>query len=203
MLYNKSTKKHSQTLLKKVYRPAIVLVAAIFGLVMLNIEKDANEFSYPLKKVIMGESVPLLSKTSVHISSSATITFKDVSFLKTFLYPDKYFITDRFYLLFAILICGIIIYLIYYEHNKGVFNTNILKYTKALTVIFTVMFILNILRWRYVQNQITDATSNEYRFFTTLDQFYRPEFWLMAALGIITYILKKGEKLQEEQNLTV
>jgi hypothetical protein len=203
MFFKRKTTRYPATLWEKLYAPVMLFIGAIVGLIALNIEKGANDFFYPLKKVNLDAPVPISFSTKVDISSSAIIRFKDVPFLKTFLYPDKYFITDRFYLLFAMLICSVIIYLIYYEHKKGVFNTNVLKYTKALTIVFTLMFTLNFFRWRYVQNQIADVTSNEYRLFTTLDQFYRPEFWLMVALGIITYILKKGERLQNEQDLTI
>ncbi len=202
MLYKRKIYNQPATLWEKLYRPVCFLAASILALIFSSLEKDGDQFSYPLKKTV-DETVSIVSNNTFDILNGAIITFKDISFLKSFVYPTKYFLTDRFYLLFAILICCMLIYLIYSEKKNGVFSNSILRYINYLTKVFIVMFILNTARWFYIQNKIEHATNDAYELYAFIDQFYRPEFWLMAVLGIITYILKKGEKLQEEQNLTV
>jgi hypothetical protein len=202
MLYKRKLKKYPATLWEKLYGPVVFFILSLTVLIATAIDGEGAKFSYAVKKS-GSDSALVTSTNSYETSSGATITFKNLSYWQSFLYPNNHFVFDRFYMLFAAIVCGILIYLVYTEHKKGVFATNVSKYTKVLGTIFGIMLLLNIFRWMYLQEKIFDATKDDYDLFTKLDQFYLPEFWLMIALGVMTNVIKKGERLQNEQDLTI
>ena len=201
MLFKKQSRKYPVTLWEKLYGPVILLLVATIALTIAAFDIETIDYRYPVKQ-INAKTTIISDSLNYVINLGYTITFKKIPFIKSFLYPEN-FIMDTFYQLCCIITCIIIITIIYNEHKKGIFTAKLSKYTQILAIIFMITFFLNTFRWTYLSIQISEITNNSYRIDFISDQFYRPELWLFLVLGIITQILKKAERLQEEQNLTI
>lgn len=198
----KENNSPAPTLYSKLYHSALLVILSIVMLFVNYFKGRSRDYSYPIEQ---NEKVAtnIIDATSYKISNECQFTFKDIPFIKSFLYPRYQFLTDTFYLAAVGLISLLIILLILREHRKGIFNAKLSRLTHLLAYYFVAILVLNTARWFYVMNKVSLLTDGKYKVINWGDLLLRPEFWMVAIFGVITFILKKGEKLQEEQHLTI
>lgn len=210
-MFSTSKSKHPKTLFEKLYRP-VILFTLLLAVILVNlIQNEKRDYKYSilpssykqLRKLDSG-CVRYLDSTSLYsVKKEYKIAFKSIPFSKSLFFPEKYFILDSFYLLFGLVITAILIFTIVKQHRNGIFGSNIAFYTKLLKVVFGIMFVANLLRNLWLRYYIKKVTNGVYIITEPFDQFLMPEFWIFTTLVIVTYILKKGETLQKEQDLTI
>lgn len=146
-------------------------------------------------------SLPLIQKfEKVTVFGNHIIRTRNNSFLN-FIAPKTSFITDNLYA-FSLFICGLIITFSFWNYDKEKpFTGRLSSCMNKVAVILFITWLLNQLRSYLFNKEILTLTKNEYTYESFL--FEKPEFWVSLILFRLVYVMKKGEKIQQEQDLTV
>lgn len=183
------------------YRVVLIIVVSFAALIYKIANGSTDKVLIP---VVKNNSVieKIDSAKQFNLYANSLIELKTLNRTQTFFQP--YFNNDVFgdslHLLFF-LVSSLTIFFVFLKEDKlGIFNAKLSTYTKKLSTVCIVFLVLLIFRNAYFSSLISKATDHQYTSQLTYLYFSYLEFWVMLCLGIITYILQKGEKIQEAKN---
>ena len=148
------------------------------------------------------ESFPIIkSYTNTSIKGEHILVLKENKLFLKFAAPKNELLMDNLYAL-AFFVCGLIIIYFFWNYNKEKpFTSRLSICLENMGTILILTFLLNSLRTHLFNKEVLALTNNEYIYKSLL--FEKPEFWASVVLLRLAYVMKKGEKLQKEQELTV
>jgi len=157
-----------------------------------------NKYTDTLQRI----SLERYGNIEVETAPSREVIIRNPDFLINFLAPDELFIMDNLRLLFFG-IGGIILVITFWNFSyERPFTKQTTLGIKLLTIGFFVFISSQLLRNAWLIDYLKQRTGKEFEL-DTLNIFYNLEFWLGFIFLRITKIFKKGQKLQQEQDLTV
>jgi hypothetical protein len=203
MFHKRKSVKYPATLWEKIYGPVLFAIVLLLGIILTVKDSNNREYNYKVTETRPSNYTTVSDYPDYTINATKEISIKNIRFPNLLIFPAHTIMLDVFYLLYCFCINMIVIFLVYQEHKKGLFKSNISKYTKILAAAFLLLSILNTLRWINLNTQILKITNGNFKVFQLYDSLARPEFWIFIVLTIITRVLKQAEILQKEQDLTI
>jgi hypothetical protein len=179
----------------------IFLAIVITNLVNLSSEEIMIDIQQKLPKHSV-ESFPVIkSYTNASIKGDHILVLKENKLLLKFVAPKNEWMMDNLYAL-AFFICGIIIIYFFWNYNKEKpFAGRLSICLDNIGTILLLTWMFNSVRTHLFNKQVLALTNNDYMYKS--GAFEQPEFWISIILLRLAYVMKKGEKLQLEQDLTV
>ncbi len=179
----------------------IFLAVIVTNIVKLNYDEVIVNVQQKVPKGAE-EIFPVLKNyTDVNIKGEDILALKDNHLFLKFIAPKNELIIDNLYA-FGLLICGLIIIYSFWNYNKEKpFAGKLSICIDNVGTILLLLWLVNCLRTFLFNKEVLSLTNHEYMY--ELPPFEKPEFWVAILLLRLAYVMKKGENLQQEQDLTV
>lgn len=179
----------------------LILNIAIHGYFLINSSFSKHkEFIYPVNC----KTTVLDSALTYTVTTAQNINVSSLNWFQRFIAPNDNYQYDNLTLLFVISILIATTIFVNKEKKTGIFNA---KLSKSIMIVFFIALAflwLKIFRDVYFDLMLEKITEDKYVILNKPNTLFKSmEFWIIILCGAFAYILKKGERLKEEQDLTI
>jgi hypothetical protein len=180
---------------------AVILIVLVYtGLLLFD---KGTEFRVNVSPTVQSGKLNaiLLDSSTSRVEQRGKLVLKDPDLLQKMFWPSDNHLADFFELVFIFLIT-IRILLIFRNYNdKNVFRNKIHKHIKWVGQAFILYYCFNVGREIFVKRQVLDLTASNFMF----DESFNHRYQLLVAILLfwLSRIIKRGFKLQREQDLTI
>lgn len=198
-----------KTTVQKIASRFLLILFIIISLVVIieNVITPDKEIILPVAsnssnmKTISSSDKGEIVFDKAQIEIRQVIRWTEKNWWAKFIAPKDLFLTDSIYA-FIILSCGtILLFATWYTGKEKPYSGNLSSALDWMSFLCLIGWVIVYFRATYFSSMVSSLTENRYSY--AFNVFQEAILWISFPLQTLAYIIKRGENLQQEQDLTV